>query len=65
MKQIDTQEWIYKGCFIQEFKHPILFGKYTVFKNNEAQTHVGRYSSMKDAKKACIENECNDNYLKF
>jgi hypothetical protein len=65
MKQIETDEWIYKGCFIQLFKHPVLFGKYTVFKNNQSQTHIGRFKNIKDAKRACIENECKDNYLKF
>ena len=65
MKQIDTHEWIYKGCFIQLFEHPALFGKYSVFKNNEKQTHIGRFKTMKEAKNACIGNKCEDNYLKF
>jgi hypothetical protein len=65
MQQIDPQEWIYKGCFIQLFIHPQLYGKYTVFKNNKEQTHIGRYSTKKEAKNACVQNECKDNYLKF
>lgn len=65
MKKIDTDEWIYKGCFIQLFKHPCLFGKYSVFKNNKNQTNIGRFENIKNAKKACIENECKKNYLKI
>lgn len=65
MQQIDTQEWLYKGCFIQEFTHPKLIGKYEVFKNDEAQTHIGRAHTLKEAKKLCTENECHDNALTF
>jgi len=39
-RQIECGEWLYKGCFIQEFDHPQLVGKYEVFKNDEPQSHV-------------------------
>lgn len=64
-KQIDSEEWLFKGCFIQKSTHPKLVGKYEVFKNNEEQTHVGRCYTFTEAKKLCIENECSDNFLKF
>jgi hypothetical protein len=64
-KQIDPHEWIYKGCFIQEFKHPQLKGKYEVFKNNVEQTHIDRCNTFTEAKRLCEENECFDNVLKF
>jgi len=64
-KQIETVEWLYKGCFIQESKHPELYGNYEVFKNNENQDHVGRTKTFSSAKKLCEENECFDNYLDF
>ncbi len=63
--QIDSQEWIYKGCFIQLFKHPKLKGKYEVFKNNKEQTHIDRTSTFLEAKKLCEVNECFDNFLLF
>jgi len=64
-KQIEVAEWIYKGCFIQEFKHPKLVGKYTVFKNDEQQTHIDRCYTFTEAKSLCEKNECFDNYLQF
>lgn len=65
MKQIDSEEWLYKGCFIQKSEHPQLKGKYEVFKNDEMQTHIDRCHTFAEAKKLCEENECFDNYLKF
>jgi len=64
-KQIENEEWLYKGCFIQKRKHPFLFGNYSVFKNNEYQTHINNCITFKEAKKLCELNECHDNYLKF
>jgi hypothetical protein len=64
-RQIEVGEWLYKGCFIQEFKHPKLLGKYSVIKNNKEQDHVGRASTMKEAKRMCRDNECHDNYMDF
>jgi len=63
--QIEVGEWLYKGCFIQEFKHPKLVGKYEIFKNDEAQTHVDRCYTFTEAKKLCEENECIENILSF
>lgn len=65
MKQIDSDEWLYKGCFIQKSEHPQLIGKYEVFKNDERQTHVGRCYTFTEAKKLCVENECFENVLVF
>ncbi len=63
--RIDIDEWLYKGCFIQKFEHPKLVGKYEVFKNNESQTHVDRCYTFTEAKRLCIENECDENFLSF
>lgn len=63
--QIDTYEWLYKGCFIQKFEHPKLIGKYSVFKNDIPQTDVGRCYTFAEAKKLCEENECFENVLSF
>lgn len=65
MKQLEIGEWLYKGCFIQESKHPQLIGNYEVFKNNEIQTHIGRCYTITEAKKLCEENECFEEHLKF
>ena len=64
-KQIEVDEWIYKGCFIQKSEHPQLKGKYEVFKNNEEQTHIDRCYTFIEAKKLCEKNECNDNFQKW
>ena len=64
-RQIENGEWIYKGCFIQESKHPKLEGNYEVFKNNKEQSHVGRCYTFDEAKKLCEENECFDNFFYF
>lgn len=53
LKQIDTDEWLYYGCFIQKSVHPKLVGKYEVFKNDEPQTHIGRCHTFAEAKKLC------------
>ena len=65
LRQIEVGEWLYKGCFIQELRHPKLFGKYEVFKNDTQQSHVGRCYTFLEAKKLCIENKCNENALSF
>ena len=64
-RQIECDEWFYKGCFIQKFAHPKLIGNYEIFKNNKNQDHIGISSTFIEAKKICEENECYDNYLKF
>lgn len=63
--QIDADEWLHKGCFIQKSEHPQLKGKYEVFKNDELQTHVDRCYTFAEAKKLCMENECFENRLSF
>ena len=55
--QTEAGEWLYKGCYIQESIHPKLSGKYEVFKDNKAHTHIGRYSNFKDALKACKDSQ--------
>jgi hypothetical protein len=65
MKKIDTHEWLHHGCFIQKSEHPKLFGKYSVFKNDKNQTHVGRYATKKKAIKAAQENKCLENHYQF
>ena len=64
-QQIETGEWLYKGCFIQKSQHPNLMGKYSVFKNNKTQDNVGRCYTFSEAKKLCKANECFDNHLEF
>jgi hypothetical protein len=63
--KINSGEWLFKGCFIQEFKHPKLSGRFEVFKNDKQQTHISVCNNFEQAKKLCIENECFDNYLNF
>jgi len=53
---IESQEWWYKGCFIQGQDHPELL-KYVVFKDTEDQEHVGVCNTFKQAKKLCEDNE--------
>ncbi len=65
IKCISHDEWIYMGCFIQKSKHPQLIGNYEVFKNDKRQTHIGRCYTFAEAKKLCIENKCDINYLTF
>lgn len=62
-KQVECDEWLYKGCFIQKSEHPELVGRYEVFKNDERQSHVGRCYTFAEAKKLCAENECTENTL--
>ena len=64
-RQIDVDEWIYKGCFLQKSEHPQLIGKYEVFKNDRQQSHVGRCHTFTEAKKLCVENECTENAMPF
>jgi hypothetical protein len=61
--QVDPEEWVYKGCFVQKQEHPKLTGRYEVFKNDEQQTHVGRCYTFAEAKKLCEENECFENTI--
>jgi hypothetical protein len=63
IKKIEDCEWLYKGCFIQESRHPKLVGKYEIFKNDTQQTHVGRCYTFTEAKRLCIENECTENII--
>jgi hypothetical protein len=51
--QVEDGEWKYKGCFIQKSIHPKLIGKFEVFKDDEGQTHIGRYHTFSEAKKMC------------
>ncbi len=64
-EQIDTDEWLYKGCFIQKQNHPRLKGNYFIFKNDELQTFVNSCYSFKEAKIICEKNECFVNFLIF
>lgn len=65
MKQIEIGEWLYHGNFIQLSIHPLLYGKYEIFKNNKEQTHIDRCCTLKEAKEICRKNKSKDNYLKF
>lgn len=56
---IEVGEWWFKGCFIQEQDHPML-SKYVVFKDTELQERVGTASTMREAKKLCVDNEVTD-----
>ena len=64
-KQIEVNEWLYNGCFIQKSEHPQLKGKYEVFKNDELQSHIDRCYTFKQAKILCEQNKCIDNHHKF
>jgi hypothetical protein len=64
-RQIEVGDWLYKGCFIQEQQHPMLAGKYAIFKNDVLQVHVGRAYTFTEAKALCEANECFENYLSF
>lgn len=61
--QIEGDEWYFKGCFIQKNSHPNLFGKYEVFADDEQQTHIGRFTSFANAKKACKANEVKNPFI--
>lgn len=50
-------EWWHKGCFIQEFEHPQLYGKYEVFEDTDEQRHIGRTRTKKEAIKMASDNE--------
>lgn len=58
-QQIEDGEWYFMGCFIQKQNHPQLL-PYVVFKDNETQSHVGVFTSFKDAKQACKDNEAKE-----
>lgn len=64
-RQIESNEWLYKGCFIQKSEHPKLKGKYEVFKNDKQQTHIDRCYTFAEAKKLCENNKCFENFLEF
>jgi hypothetical protein len=64
-QQIDSQEWLYMGCFISKQEHPQLSGNYSVFQNNEEQTDIGRCYTFAEAKKLCEQNICTDNAQLF
>jgi len=57
--QIETDEWWYKGCFIQEQIHPELL-KYHVFKDTIEQETIGTTNSFVRAKEMCVDNEVKD-----
>jgi len=61
--QLEVGEWWYYGCFIQEFIHPSLFGRYEVFKDDENCTHVTRCITKTEAKNAAKQNKV-ENYSK-
>lgn len=67
--QIDPDEWHCNGCFIQKSDHPCLFGRYEVFKDDKYQTHIGRYNTFREAKRAAKENRVtrpiNMGYLQY
>jgi hypothetical protein len=65
IQQIDTDEWLYKGCFIQKSNHHLLIGNYSVFKNDKDQTNIGRTYTFAEAKKLAAQNECKENHLTF
>jgi len=54
--KIETGEWYYKGCFIQEQTHPELL-KYHVFQDTENQNTVGTCDYFKEAKELCKSHE--------
>ena len=56
---IEVGEWWFKGCFIQEQNHPML-SKYVVFKDTEGQETIDSASTMREAKRLCIDNEVVD-----
>lgn len=53
---IEDGEWHCAGNFIQEAEHPGLSGKFEVFRDDEHQSHIGRYETFNEAKKAAREN---------
>ena len=54
--KIELGEWWFKGCFIQEQKHPLL-KRFHVFLDTENQKTVDTCSTFLDAKKLCDLNE--------
>jgi len=58
--QIEVGEWYCAGCFIQHSEHRELYGRYEVFQDDEGQTHVGRYATFAEAKKAARENKVDN-----
>jgi hypothetical protein len=55
-KLICNDEWYHLGCFIQKNDHPMP-SKYTVFKDDENQTHIGVCDTFKQAVEMCIQNK--------
>ncbi len=53
---IETGEWHCAGNFIQENEHPELMGRYEVFRDDECQTHIGRYCTFNEAKRESRNN---------
>lgn len=60
--QIESGEWYFKGCFIQNQEHPAL-SKYHVFKDTEQQETIDTCNTMVEAKKLCRLNEVINPYL--
>lgn len=58
MKKIIDGEYHYKDCVITEQTHPLLSGKYLIFRNNYDEDFVGRSYNLIEAK------ELIDNILK-
>jgi len=61
-KQIDPQEWWFKGCFIQKQPHPLL-DPFHVFQDTEEQKTVGTCDTFAQAKKLCTLHEVK--YYKY
>jgi hypothetical protein len=56
---IDTDEWWFKGCFIQKQKH-LKLTHYHVFRDTEQQESIGTCFTFLEAKKLCKLNEVKD-----
>jgi hypothetical protein len=61
--QIDSQEWYFFGCFIQKHDDCRLPGRYTVFQDDELQTHIDNCHTMAKAKSLCELNEVRNPHM--
>lgn len=64
LKQIEIDEWLFCGCFIQKQNHPNLL-PYFIFKNTKEQEHCGVCFTMTEAKKIAKLNKVEKEYLIF